>query len=164
MGICRHGSCFSLRVRACTGALLSEKQMGSAPGWLQLPWRILVALPWPQGLIRAFPPTQAVLPAFGKWGYRGWMVLPLPGSSSQPVRDFFLPGSCSNKFLGVFLKCIFFQGNFTRESAAFSSDCSLCGLYLSSARHTEAFRRGTGLFQGVASNRDPKPVLLKAIK
>ena len=58
----------------------------------------------------------------------------------------------------------FFHGNFTKESAAFSSDCSLCGLYLSSARRTVALRGGMGLFQGDVGNRDAKPVLFKAIR
>ena len=100
---------------------------------------MLVLLSQPHGPRSAFPRTQAVLLAVGKWEYRGQMVLLQPGSSSQHVRDFFLPGSCSNKLFG-FLKMYVFQGNFSKESAAFSSDSSLCGLCLSSARRTVAVR------------------------
>ena len=57
-----------------------------------------------------------------------------------------------------------FQGSFSKESAGFSSDCSLCGLCLSSARRAVAFRQGMGLFKGKVSNWDPKPVLFKAIR
>lgn len=35
LGVWRSGSCFSLLVGARTGSLLSEKQVGSAPGWMQ---------------------------------------------------------------------------------------------------------------------------------
>ena len=68
LGVWRSGSCFSLLVGARTRALLSEKHVESAPGWMQLPWQMLVPLSRPQGLIRA---AQAVLPTFGKWGYTG---------------------------------------------------------------------------------------------
>lgn len=57
-----------------------------------------------------------------------------------------------------------FQGSFSKGSAGFSSDCSLCGLCLSSARRAVAFRQGMGLFKGKVSNWDPKPVLFKAIR
>ena len=102
MGICSRGSCFSLLVRARARALLSEKQVGSGPGWMQLPWQMLVLLSQPHGLISAFLPTQAMLPALGKRNCRGQMVLPQPGNASHPVRDFFLPGSCSKNFVLVF--------------------------------------------------------------
>ena len=87
MGISRHGSCSSLLLRARTGALLSEKQAGSAPGWMQLPRQMLELVSRPQGLIRAFPPAQALPPAFGKWGDGGWMVFAQLATSSQPVRE-----------------------------------------------------------------------------
>ena len=90
--------------------------MESAPGWMQVPWPMLVLLSWPHGPRSAFPPTQAVLLAVGKWEYRGQMVLLQPGSSSQHVRDFFLPGSCSKNSVGFFLKYVF-EGNLTKESA-----------------------------------------------
>ena len=57
-----------------------------------------------------------------------------------------------------------FQGNVTKERAGLSSDCSLCGLCLSSGRHAVAFRRGMGLFQAEVSNQDPKSGLFKAIR
>ena len=57
-----------------------------------------------------------------------------------------------------------FQRYCPKESAGFSSDCSLCGLCLASGRRTVAFRQGMGLFQVEVSNQDPKSVLVKAIR
>jgi len=90
MGISRGGSGFSLLVGARPRAELSEKPVGSAPGWMWLPWQMLVLESWPLGLIGAFPPTQTVLAALGKWGYRGWMGLPQPGSKFQSACEGFI--------------------------------------------------------------------------
>ena len=114
------GNCFSLLVGARTRALLPEKPVGSALGWMQLPWQMLVPRSQPQGLTPAFHPTQAVLPAVGKWPYRGWMVSPQLGSSSQLVRGVFLQLQVLKQSKKEVL-----QENLMRESSGFSSDCVL---------------------------------------
>ena len=130
--------------------------------WLQLPWPMLVLLSRPRGLIRAFPPSQAVLPALGNGGTEGgWFSHSrgVPVNSSGIFSSWFLQLQVFNQPSKEVL-----QGNLTKASAGFSSDCSLCVLCLSSARHAVAFRQGTGLVKGKVSNGDPKHVLFKAIR
>ena len=128
----------------------------------QLPWQMLVPLSVSQGLVHAFPPTQAVLLTLGngstegRWFYQSCEV---PASPSGTFSSWFLQLQVFNQRSKEV-----FQGNLTKESAGFTSDCSVCVLCLSSARHAVAFRQGKGLVKGKVSNGDPKRVLFKAVR
>ena len=88
-GISRHGGCFCLLVRARTGALLSEKAVGSAPPVDAAPLADARApLSAPRSDMSLSPQPSCAAGSW-EWGYRGRMVFPQPGSSHQLVRDFF---------------------------------------------------------------------------
>ena len=88
-GISRHGGCFCLLVRARTGALLSEKAVGSAPPVDAAPLADARApLSAPRSDTSLSPQPNCAASSW-EWGYRGRMVFPQPGSSRQLIRDFF---------------------------------------------------------------------------